>query len=174
MFIPFPKKHVFMSSCLKDHVSMSKGCLLVLVCKRAASQELSQQRRRGQDAMVDGFEIAEELSQTVSLSILLAVLRHTFQERLCLRLDGSQLIYHSRIEHSVSILLIRENPLVLTVSYRLPTTDGVTGRAATLLVVADDAAQHRCELLPRRNAQLCIKKQWHNSQRAVPLSLCLT
>lgn len=95
---------------------MSKECLLVLICKRAASQELSQQRRRRQDAMVDGFEVAEELSQTVSLSILLAVLRHTLQERLSLRLDGSQLVYHSRIEHGVSILLIRKNPLVLLTS----------------------------------------------------------
>ena len=60
--------------------------------ERAAPQELSQKRSRRQIIIRYTLEVFQELKQPVSLSIFLAILRNLLQQRLCLRLDYSQLI----------------------------------------------------------------------------------
>ena len=45
------------------------------------------------------------------------ILRHLFQQGFCLTLDNSQFEKHGCIEHGVGILLIGEDPLVLTSAY---------------------------------------------------------
>ena len=124
--------------------------------ERAAPQELSQKRSRRQIIIRYTLEVFQELKQPVSLSIFLAILRNLLQQRLCLRLNHSQLIKHRRIEHRIGILLEREYPLVLTRPYRRPAMNGFLGRDTSILVIADDAAKQT--VVCRRDIIVIVQK----------------
>ena len=109
--------------------------------ERTSAKKLAQQRRGRQIVERNALEILQELQQSVSLSILVAVFGHLLQQRFCLHLENSQLVEHGRIEHGIGILLERENPLVLASTYRRPSVNRVLSRDATIFVIAYDAAQ---------------------------------
>jgi hypothetical protein len=107
-----------------------------LVNERTASEELSQQTCRWYLAFRERLDILEELQQTVCLVILVSRFWNLLKKRFCLCLDNGKLKEHSGIEHSIRILLIRENPLVLSSPYTWPSANGFLSRTSTILVIA--------------------------------------
>lgn len=96
------------------------------IFKRAAAKELTQQTGWWQGTGGHRMDIAEELPQAICLGILVAVLRDKLQDGLCLLLDDGKFEEHGGVEHHISVLLVREYPLVLTLADTRPAVDGVT------------------------------------------------
>ena len=66
---------------------------------------------------------------------------HLLEGGLGLRTYDGELVDHGRVEHRVGILLEWEYPLAFASTHTGPAADGVGSRTATILHVADDAAQ---------------------------------
>ena len=112
-----------------------------LVLKRTASGELAQQAGGRHLLAGDVPEVGKELAQTACLGILDGPLRHLLQDGHHLLAYHAQLVEQGAVEGGIRQSLVGEYPLLLAGLYAGVALDGLHGGVATVLVVAQHAAQ---------------------------------
>ena len=107
----------------------------------AATEKLSQKRRRGYAYLIGRFEILQELKQPMSLGVFGTVLWHGLEYRHGVPTQDVELKDKRRVEHHVCLLLEREYPFVFASANAPPHTDSVPSRIGTEFGVADDTSE---------------------------------